>query len=595
MESSRRPERPPASRVVVADPLAPLGLEILRGAGVEVIDATAAARMELEALVADADALLVRSRTRVDGALLAAGRRLKIVGRAGIGVDNVDLAAATERGILVFNVPAANLLAATEHTFALLLALARNVPTANAALKEGAWDRKRFLGTELHGKTLGVVGLGRIGQQVASRARAFGMGLVAHDPFLDAGVGDRLDVPLIDLDDLLARADVVTLHLPLTPRSRGLLGAAELSRMKPGALLVNCARGGIVDESALLEALEAGKLGGAALDVFETEPHPDERLVRHPRVVATPHLGAQTREAQDRASVEAARTLLDALSGSLAVSAVNLPFTWPGRGEPSQLLLAEQLGRLASSLVGGVVRSITVELTGVDEALHRPVALGAIRGALIASLGESVGYVNVEQVASARGIEVVRTARPAADGYGNLIGISLTDGTERIELAGTLFNGVRPRVVRFGRIPLEFTPEGRLLVLRSYDRPGVVGKVGSLLGEAGVNIAAIHLARKDGEEDAWTVLRLDQAPDRDLLERLAAQPAMRTVRLVELGRPWRGGARRGAVTNRSPQAPREDDTSDYREGVNDHERAATQVVEGRPQGDLSADPGRCAR
>lgn len=525
-------------RVVVADPLAPSGLELLRAAAVEVVDATGAARPELEALLAEADALLVRSRTRVDRALLERAPRLRFVGRAGIGVDNVDLAAATERGVLVFNVPSANLLAATEHTFALLLALARNVAAADAALKAGSWDRKRFQGVELHGKTLGILGLGRIGQQVASRARAFGMEVLAHDPFLDAAVGDRLGVPLLPLGDLLGRADVVTLHLPLTAKSRGLIGARELARMKPGALLVNCARGGTVDEAALLEALERGHVGGAALDVFEEEPTPNGALVGHPRVVATPHVGAQTKEAQDRASVEAARTLLDALSGSLAVPAVNLPFTWPGRGEASPLILAEQLGRLASSLVGGAVHSLTVELWGLDESLHRPLTLGAARGALLASLGESVGYVNVEQVAASRGIELVRAVHATTDGYANLIGIGLTNGTQRIELAGTLFDGVRPRVVRFGRIPLEFAPEGRLLVLRSYDRPGVVGTVGTLLGEAGVNIADVHLARKDGEEDAWTVLRLDQAPDRNLLERLAALPALRTVRLVDLGHPW---------------------------------------------------------
>jgi D-3-phosphoglycerate dehydrogenase len=525
-------------RVVVADPLSPPGLDLLREAGLEVVDATGAARPDLEALVADADAILVRSRTRVDRGLLECGHRLRVVGWAGIGADNVDVGAATGRGVLVFNVPGANLLAATEHTFALLLALARNLPAADAALKAGTWDRKRFQGVELHGKTLGVVGLGRIGQEVAARARAFGMEVLAHDPFLNTGVADRLGVPLLPLDELLERADVVTLHLPLTARSRGLFGAPELAGMKPGALLVNCARGGVVDEAALLDALERGHLGGAALDVFEKEPTPNAALVGHPRVVATPHLSAQTREAQDRTSVETARTLLEALSGSLAVSALNLPFTWSGPDNPSPLILAEQLGRLASSLVGGAVSSLTVELWGLDESLHRPLTLGATRGALLSCLAESVGYVNVEQVAASRGIELVCAAHAGTDGYANLIGITLTNGSQRIELAGTLFDGVRPRVVRFGRIPLEFAPEGRLLVLRSYDRPGVVGTVGTLLGEAGVNIADVHLARKDGQEDAWTVLRLDQAPKHDLLERLAALPTLRTVRLVELGHPW---------------------------------------------------------
>lgn len=525
-------------RVVVADPLAPAGLAVLREAGLEVVGAHGAAPAELRALAASADALLVRSRTRVDRELLSAGRRLQVVGRVGIGVDNVDLEAATERGILVFNVPSANLLSATEHTLALILALARGLPRADAAMKAQEWDRKRFVGVELHGKTLGIVGLGRIGQQVAARARAFGMEVVAHDPFLDPVVADRLGVPLLGFPDLLSGADVVTLHVPLTPRTRGLLGAAELARMKEGALLVNCARGGVVDEAALLEALDSGLLAGAALDVFEEEPLRDWRLAGHPLVVATPHLGAQTREAQDRAAVEAARMTLEALRGSLAISAVNLPFSWDGHRDPGYLVLAEQLGKLAAALLNGAVRSVAADFWGLEATLHQPVSLAAARGALLDSLGDTVSYVNVGRIAESRGVELVTRCHAGGADYPNLLGLTVGDGAAEVILAGTLFDGRRPRVVRFGRIPLEFTPEGKLLVLRTLDRPGVVGTVGTLLGEAGVNIADIHLARRDGEEDAWTVLRLDEVPGLELLGRLRTLPEMRIARLVDLGYPW---------------------------------------------------------
>src|SRR5262245_15395183 len=312
-------------RILLADTLDPAGLALFREAGLELRQLTAEERPRIKEIIADFDALVVRSSTQATADLLRAGKRLKVVGRAGIGVDNVDVAAATELGILVVNAPTANLMSATEHTFALLLSLARRVPLADASMKAGEWDRK-ITGVELQGKTLGVVGFGRIGQRVADRARGFEMQIVAYDPFLDAAAARKMQVELLPLDELLARADVVTLHTPLSAETRNLINRGRLALMKPGALLVNCARGGIVDEEALLEALESGHLGGAALDVFAEEPPADLRLVRHPRVVATPHLGAQTHEAQERISREAAEMVLAALAGSMAVAAVNLPF-----------------------------------------------------------------------------------------------------------------------------------------------------------------------------------------------------------------------------------------------------------------------------
>ena len=389
--------------------------------------------------MADFDALVVRSMTQVDADLLEAGRQLKVVGRAGIGVDNVDVVAATDRGILVVNAPTANLVSATEHTFALLLALARNIPAAQASMSAGEWNRKQFLGSELHGKTLGVVGLGRIGQGVAARARAFGMSVVAYDPFLDASAARRMDIELAELNEVIAVADVVTLHTPLTDQTRNLINEERLAKMRPNALLVNCARGGVVDEEALLAALEGGRLGGAALDVFAEEPPTDLRLVNHPRVVTTPHIGAQTREAQERVATETARMVLAALDGSLAVTAVNLPFrSIGGMGEPF-LVLGEQLGLLASTLLGGSLSEVQVDLWGVDEEVRIPVTVAAVKGALTPFLGEAVNFVNAEKVAAGRGIEVVRSTHHQSGEYPHLVAVSLKGEAGEVSVAGTVF------------------------------------------------------------------------------------------------------------------------------------------------------------
>ncbi len=522
-------------RILIADPLAKAGLEILRQAGMELHLLAPEERPRLPDLVAEFDALVVRSMTQVDADLLAAGERLKVVGRAGIGVDNVDVAAATEHGILVVNAPTANLVSATEHTFALLLALARNVPAANASLSDGEWNRKQFLGSELHGKTLGVVGLGRIGQGVAARARAFGMDIVAYDPFLDASAARRMDVELAELDEVVAKADVLTLHTPLTEQTRNLMSAERLAQMKRGAMLVNCARGGIVDEVALLDALENGHLDGAALDVFAVEPPTDLRLIQHPRVVTTPHIGAQTREAQERVATETARMLLAALDGSLAVTAVNLPFrSIGGLGEPF-LVLGEQLGRLASALLGGSLLEIEVDLWGVEEEVRVPTTVAAVKGALTPFLGEAVNFVNAEKVAADRGVEVVRSTHHQSGEYPHLVAVTLKGEAGEIEVAGTVFGERDPRVVKVGGYLLEFRPKGYLLVIRNRDVPGVVGRVGTLLGEAAVNIAEIHLARRPEGEQAMAVVRLDGELAPAVLEALGEIPEILEVTMIDLG------------------------------------------------------------
>lgn len=520
-------------RVLIADSLETSGLDILRSAGAEVVALAAADKPRLKDLLPEFDAIVVRSATKVTREVIQAGTRLRVIGRAGIGVDNVDVEAATERGILVVNAPTANLVSAVEHTFAMMLSLARSVPTADASMKRGEWDRKSFVGVELQGKTLGVIGFGRIGQRVAARARAFEMKVLAADPFLDPALARKQGVELTPLDDLLAAADVVTLHTPLTKETRNLLDAEHLGRMKRGALLVNCGRGGTIDEPALLAALDAGQVAGAALDVFEEEPTPRHELVRHAKVVATPHIGAQTREAQERIAIETATQVLAALEGSMPAAAVNLPFTPAGRKSEPFLQLGERLGRLASGLVVGGLARLEVELAGIEDELAVPVEVAVLKGALGRFLGDEVNYVNAEHVASGRGIEVVRTVRREAGSYPHLVRVRAVGEAGRTELAGMVFGAGDLRVVDLQGYRLEFQPHGRLLLLENRDVPGVVGRIGTVLGEADVNIADIHLARNEERGEALAVLRLDHEIAPPVLERLRALPSVLRVVALE--------------------------------------------------------------
>jgi D-3-phosphoglycerate dehydrogenase len=521
------------TRIIIADALEASGLSILRAAGAEVQVLGAADRPRLPEIVADADALVVRSATKVTRALLESAKRLRVVGRAGVGVDNVDVEAATERGVLVVNAPTANLMSATEHTLAMMLALARSVPAADASMKRGEWDRKTFVGVELQGKTLGVVGLGRIGQRVAARARAFEMRIVAFDPFLDPGFAARLEVELLPLDDLLAASDFVTLHTPYSKETKHLIDSRRLALLGKEAFLINVGRGGLVDETALLAALEAGTLAGAGLDVFEEEPTSRHDLVKHPKVIATPHIGAQTREAQERIAIETTKMVLEALAGEMPAAAVNLPFTVAGRKTEPWLRLGERLGRLASGLAGGVVRRLEVECHAGDSAIAAPASVAALKGALAPALGDAVNLVNAGHLAAGRGVEVVRSSHPPSGGYATLVRVRLHAAGGAVELAGTVFGEDDLRVVELSGSPLEFRPEGHLLVLENLDRPGVVGKIGAALGAAGVNIADIHLARRPAG-DAIAVLRVDEIPDDEALAALRALDVVSSVRFVSI-------------------------------------------------------------
>jgi D-3-phosphoglycerate dehydrogenase len=525
-------------KVLVSDELAPQGLEILeRARGIEVVNRPGLPPGDLVAAVADVDGLVIRSETKVTADVIAAAKQLQVIGRAGIGVDNVDVAAATARGIVVMNTPDGNNITTAEHAVALLVALARHIPQANASLKQGRWEKKRFLGVELYNRTLGVIGLGRIGQIVADRAHGLGMKVIAYDPYLSPSAIANLEVELVSFDELLRRADAITLHVPKTKDTTGLLGRAAFAKVRPGVLVVNAARGGIVDEAALLEALESGQVGGAALDVFEQEPPPkDHPLLRHERVISTPHLGASTEQAQVNVSIAVAEQVRDYLLSGIIGNAVNVPSISReafGRMRP-YLELAAKLGRFQGQLCPGQIDQIEVEYSGEAAVLDvAPITVAVLRG-LLESVSDQVNMVNAPVMARERGIRVIESKSSRSSDFASAITTRVSGCIERL-IAGAIFHGGQPRIVRVDDFMLEAIPEGPTLLLHNRDRPGVVGHVGTVLGEAGVNISRMQLALVRERGEACMLVNVDSMPSAEVMERLRSLPHMISAQLVDLG------------------------------------------------------------
>jgi len=502
-------------KVLVTDPLAPAGVETLAiDHDVDVL--TDLSKQELLEIIGGYDALVVRSQTQVDADVIAAGKRLKVIARAGVGVDNVDLEAATRSGIVVCNAPQSNIISAAEHTVAMLLAVARNIPQAHGALIEGRWERSRWTGTEVFGKTIGVLGLGRIGSLVAKRCQAFGMDVIAYDPFLAPDRAARMDVELLQsVEAVLTRADFVTVHLPRTPETTNLLDADMLALMRPDARLINVARGGIIDESALADALRERRIAGAALDVFAGEPLSDSPLFGLPNVVLTPHLGASTSEAQDKAGTQVAEFVNLALAGEFIPSALNL------QGGPLDdvlrpfLALSERLGRLLAALADdGITGEITAEFLGAIAASDcRVLGLGVLRGILSAASTEPVTLVNAPLMAEHRGISLREVNDPQSGDYVSLLRVRCIRRDGRVvRVAGTVLQpGDRERVVEFWDTPIDVEPTEHMAFFRYDDRPGVIGAIGTACGEADVNIAAAQVGRKAGGGEAIMALALDAA------------------------------------------------------------------------------------
>lgn len=519
-------------RILVAEPLAEEGLTVLR-ADHEVDLRTGLSRGELLAALPGYDALMVRSQVQVDAEAIAAGSRLLVVGRAGVGVDNVDLDAATRAGVTVVNAPTGNTIAAAEHTLGLLFALARRIAAADASVRRGEWKRSAFTGVELRGKTLGIVGLGKIGLAIADRARGLEMEIVGHDPFVTDEMAAHHGVRLVPLDDLIRGSDAITLHVPLNRATRDMIGAPQLAAMKHGAFLVNVARGGVVDEAALAASLRSGHLGGAAVDVYTAEPPVDSPLLDAPNTVLTPHLGASTAEAQTRVAEEAAEQMLDVLAGRPARYAVNAPLLTPetARALAPFLPLATTLGQFYAQFGGGL-EALTLEVAG-ELAIHdsAPLAAAVLRGLLESVTEERVNLVNAAHLARSRGITLVERRTPDAGRYASLITLS---GSATV--AGTVASG-ESRLVRLGDYWVDLPPTGWMLVTRHQDRPGTVGRIGVLLGEADVNISAMHLARGAPRADALMILALDDAVPESVVERIRADEAVLDMWLIRLDLP----------------------------------------------------------
>ncbi|HEX6694552.1 MAG TPA: phosphoglycerate dehydrogenase [Longimicrobiales bacterium] len=484
------------------------------------------------------DAVIVRSSTTITRESLSRADTLRVIGRAGVGVDNIDVAAATERGIAVLNAPSGNTISAAELAFALLLAVARRITAADRSMKSGEWDRKSFTGMELSGKTLGLIGAGRIGGEVARRAKAFGMRVVAFDPFLNAERAQSLGIELDTLDGVLRAADVISLHTPLTEQTAGMIGDAQLALLRKGALVINAARGGVVDEAALLRALESGHLGGAALDVFSAEPLPADHPLRSaPNVVLTPHVGASTKEAQQNVAVEIAAAVRAALLDGDLTSAVNAPAIG---GDAMRRLrplveLAEKLGRLGAALIDGPLAGVTVRYAGPDEQFVKPLAAAAIAGALRGAVGASgINTVNAMHIAELRGIDVERAGVAAHGSDEEFLDVRLRCDGDEVRIAGAVVAGRHARLVRINRFRVVVRAEGSLVVLRNRDVPGVIGRVGTLLGEAGINIAEYHQARLQAGGEALAAISVDGTMDEVVLRRLRALPEIIDVRQANL-------------------------------------------------------------
>jgi len=523
-------------RVLVAEPIASEGVDLLRGAH-EVDERPGLSRDELCAILPDYDALIVRSQVKVDAGLIAAGRRLVVIGRAGVGVDNVDLDAATRAGIMVVNAPTGNTIAAAEHTLALLYGLARRTAPADASVRRGEWKRAQFTGLELRGRTLGIVGLGKIGQAIAVRANAMEMTVLAVDPFVTEEQAANHGVELVTFDELLRRADVVSVHVPLTRTTRGLLGREAIARLKPGSIVLNVARGGVIDEAAVAEALTSGHLGGAGIDVFEHEPPTDSPLLAAPNTLLTPHLGASTAEAQILVAEEVAAQVLDVLEGRSARYAVNAPLLTPetARAIAPYLPLAEILGRFFAQFSRGATRTLTLEIAGeLAEHDGTPLTAAVLRGLLETSTTERVNLVNAGALAKARGITVVERKTPDAGAFAALLTLSGESGGRTAVVAGTVAAG-EPRITRLDEYRLDMAPADTMLITRHMDRPGTVGRVGIMLGEADVNISAMHLGRSRPREDALMVLALDDDVPESVSDAIRAQEAVLDLWTIRLG------------------------------------------------------------
>ncbi|MGE5517111.1 MAG: phosphoglycerate dehydrogenase [Bacteroidota bacterium] len=513
-------------KVLISDKLSPAAVQIFKDRGIETDVKTGLAPDELKAIIGNYDGLAIRSNTKVTADILAAATNLKVVGRAGIGVDNVDVPAATARGIVVMNTPFGNSVTTAEHAIAMMFALARDIPQANASTHAGKWEKSKFMGVELTGKTLGIVGCGNIGAIVADRALGLRMKVVAYDPFLSAERAKDLTIEKVDLDTLFARADFITLHTPLTEATKNVISADAIAKMKKGVRIINCARGGLIVEEDLKAALEAGTVAGAALDVFKTEPAKENILFGNDKVVCTPHLGASTSEAQENVALQVAEQMADYLLSGAVVNALNMPSV-SAEDAPKlkpYMQLAGQLGSFAGQLTEHALKSVSIEYAGTVSGLNTKPLTAIILEGLLKPMVETVNMVNAPVLAKERNIEVSETKNTREGDYHTLIRVTVTTEVRSRSVAGTLFGGDKPRVVEIKGIPIEAELGPHVLYVTNQDKPGFIGALGSLLGTHGVNIATFHLGRAQPGGDAILLAQVDQPLTETIIEAVRALP-----------------------------------------------------------------------
>jgi len=526
-------------KVLIADKLSPRAVEIFAARGIQADVKTGMKEPELIAAIDHYDGLAVRSATKVTAKVLEAAKGLKVVGRAGIGVDNIDLAAATSHGVVVMNTPFGNAITTAEHAIAMMFALARQIPEADRSTQAGKWEKNRFMGVELTAKTLGIVGCGNIGSIVANRARGLQMKVIAYDPYLNAERADSLGVERVDLETLFKRADFITLHVPLTNETRGMINARTIASMKKGVRIVNCARGGLIDEPALRAALDQGQVAGAAFDVFEVEPAKESTLFGHPNFVATPHLGASTEEAQENVALQVAEQISDFLLTGAIVNSINTPAISPQQAPVLKpyMQLAGQLGSFLGQLTDSAPKTVTVEYAGHAAELDTRPLLGVILQGLLKRQLETVNMVNAPQLARERGIQVRESRCDEISDYQTLVTLTVESEDGRFTLAGTLFGGAgatsgRARIVQVKGIPVEAELGAHMLYVLNTDKPGFVGNLGKTLADSGVNIATFHLGRTIAGGDAIALVRVDQPLPDELVARIAKLPNILYVRAL---------------------------------------------------------------
>ena len=522
-------------KVLISDKMSPKAAEIFRARGIEVDERPGLTKEELTAIIGDYDGLAIRSSTKATAALLDAAKNLKVIGRAGIGVDNVDVPAATTRGIVVMNTPFGNSITTAEHAIALMFALARQLPEADASTQAGKWEKNRFMGVEVTSKTLGLIGCGNIGSIVAERALGLKMKVVAFDPFLTPERAKDLGVEKVTLDELLAKADFITLHTPLTDSTKNILSAGNLAKTKKGVRIINCARGGLVDEAALKAGLDSGHIGGAALDVFVQEPAHESPLFGTPNFISTPHLGASTDEAQVNVAIQVAEQMSDFLLTGGVSNALNMPSLSPEDAPKLRpyMALAEHLGALIGQLEQDEIRSVTVEVEGAAAQLNIKPITGAVLAGLMRTFSDTVNMVNAPAMARDRNIEVAEVRHERDTDYQTLVRVRVKSTSGERSVAGTLFGASQPRLVEIFGIKVEADFSPRMLFIVNEDKPGFIGRLGTRLGEAGVNIGTFHLGRRDAGAEAILLLSVDEAVDEPTLWDICRLPGVKTVKSLK--------------------------------------------------------------